>query len=193
MRNFNRALVSAAAAALVALAGGCASPTPYQPLSSASRTAGGYSDQRLAEDRYRVTFAGNALTSRERVESYLLFRAAELTLEQGYDWFLVIDREMDHEIEREIRPDPTYRPWFGYDDWRPYWRYRTLNSGWRNWDPYHADPFFTRDVEVTTLERFEATAEIKLGRGTMPEGESQYLDAREVKAEIGPHVEHPED
>ena len=169
MRQLDRAFLSLATGTLIALATGCASPTPYQPLSSASRTSGGYSDQLLAEDRYRVTFAGNTLTSRERVESYLLFRAAELTLQRGYDWFLVIDHEMDHEIEREIRPDPSYRPWFGYEGWRPYWRYRTLE------------------------ERFEATAEIKLGRGGRPDADSQYLDAREVQAEIGPGIEYPHD
>ena len=181
----------AIAAALLSLAA-CATPTPYQPLSSASEIEGGYTDRQLAEDRYRVTFAGNMLTERERVESYLLFRSAELTLEKGYDWFLIVDHEMDHEIAREIRRDPAYTPWFGsaYAEWRPYWRYQGQGQAWRDWDPYHGDRFWTHDVDIVTVERFEATAEIKLGRGQAPAGESQYFDARNVIADIGPRVEY---
>lgn len=182
-----------AMAALLALPAACATSTPYQPLSRASAAAGGYSDQRLAEDRYRVTFAGNTLTSRERVESYLLYRAAELTLERGYDWFVVVDREMEHEIERQIRPDPYYRPWYGtrFGAWRPYWRYRVPGDPWFDWDPYHGDPFWTHDIDVRTVERFEATAEIRLGRGPVPAGEAGAMVAREVIAEIGPTIERP--
>lgn len=48
---------------------GCATtPTPYQPLVGGQRVSGGYSDIRLSEDRYRVHFAGNSFTSRDRVE-----------------------------------------------------------------------------------------------------------------------------
>lgn len=101
--GYRAALWLSAAAAMLSLAGCVSADTPYQALSSASRVSGGYADERLAEDRYRVTFAGNTFTSRERVESYLLFRSAELTLQQGFDWFLVQDQEMDHLIEREIR------------------------------------------------------------------------------------------
>ena len=191
MRVPAHSVLSAAAAALLLLAGGCASPTPYQPVSAIHPARGGYTDQRLADDRYEVTFAGNMLTSRERVENYLLFRASELTLERGYDWFQVIDHEMDHEIRQEIRPDPFYRPPYG--TWRPYWRYRTMGMGWTNWDPYLGGPFFTDDVQVSRLERFEATAEIKLGGGALPSGDGQFLDAREVKARIGPQIEYPEE
>lgn len=190
-----RLVLCAALTPLLLAIGGCATPTHYQPLSAASPAAGGYTDQRLADDRYRVTFAGNTLTTRERVESYLLFRAAELTVEKGFDWFVVVDKEMDHEIQREIRPDPHYFPSYApaYGDWRPYWRYEGRGTGWREWDPYHGDPFFAGEVDVRTVERFEATAEIRLGRGPVPAGEGQAMAAREVIARIGPGVEFPHD
>jgi len=178
-----KSAMAAALAALLAL-GGCASAsTPYQPRSSASEIEGGYSDQKLTEGRYRVTFAGNRLTSRETVEGYLLFRAAELTLAEGYDWFVVVDREMDHRITREIREDPYYRPWFSpsYGDWRPYWRYHGSGYGWRDWDPYHGDRFWT---EESVSQEFEATAEIRMGRGAIPSAEEQAVDARKVTADI---------
>jgi hypothetical protein len=187
--NPRQVLAAVGAIALLAL-GGCATSTPYQPLAASSAVSGGYADQRLSEGRFRVTFAGNTLTSRERVESYLLYRAAELTVEQGYDWFVVVDREMDHEIEREIASDPHYAPWYGaaYGEWRPYWRYRGPSGSWWDWDPYHGDPFWTRDVDIRTVERFEATAEIRLGRGDAPLAESGALVAREVMARLGPRI-----
>lgn len=196
MRPSFRALLCVVIAGAALSAGGCVSSgTPYQAFSATSRVSGGYTDERLTEGRYRVTFAGNTLTTRERVESYLLFRAAELTLEQGFDWFVVVDREMDHEIERQIRSDPHYEPWYGpaYGDWRPYWRYQRPRASWRDWDPYHGDPFWTHDVDIRTVQRFEATAEIRMGRGPVPAGEDQAMVASEAIAQIGPRVEYPHD
>lgn len=168
----------------------CAHPTPYQPRSASSALHRGYSDRQLAQDRYRVTFSGNSLTSRETVEAYLLYRAAELTLEQGYDWFSVINRETDHRITREIRRDPYYDPWYGpeYRGWLPYWRYNLRGGGWYAWDPYHADPFWADRVDEREVEEFEATAEIRLGRGAAPDSVGQTYIARQVIEEIGPRV-----
>jgi hypothetical protein len=82
-----------AAAALVAVLGlllaACAGgPTPYQQ----AQDGYGYSDQRVEENRYRVSFAGNSATTRQTVEDYLLYRGAELTVQTGHDWFEVVDR-----------------------------------------------------------------------------------------------------
>ena len=193
MNAIARSIFGGALAAGLLLASGCATSTPYQPLSASSAVSGGYTDRRLGENRFSVTFAGNTLTSRERVETYLLFRAAELTVEQGYDWFVVVDHEMDHEIERQIVPDPNYRPWYdpAYGTWRPYWRYWD-QGGWRDWDPYHGERFWTRDIDVRTVERFEATAEIRLGRGPVPSGEDEALAAGEVIAQIRPLIDYAE-
>jgi hypothetical protein len=71
------------------LLAGCASaPTPYQ----AAQGGFGYSEQQIEENRYRVSFAGNSATTRQTVEDYLLYRAAELTVQTGHDWFQVVDR-----------------------------------------------------------------------------------------------------
>jgi hypothetical protein len=63
-------------------------PTPYQQ----ARDGYGYSEQRIEENRYRVSFAGNSATTRQTTEDYLLYRAAELTVQTGHDWFEVVDR-----------------------------------------------------------------------------------------------------
>jgi hypothetical protein len=84
-------LIFAVAASALALSA-CETATPYQPAVAGNSQSGGYSDQQLEANRWMVTFSGNDLTSRETVERYLLFRAAELTLNQGYDWFETNDR-----------------------------------------------------------------------------------------------------
>lgn len=190
-----RHFLMAAACLASVMTAGCASTgsTPYQPLSTSNAAAGGFTDQKIAEDRYMVTFAGNHLTSRETVESYLLYRAAELTLEQGYDWFTIIDRETEHRVDRDTAVSPMYDPWFAadYGYWRPYWRYYSPLDGWRNWYPYYGDPFWASRVQSRTVERFEATAEIKMGHGPMPAQDVRAFDARDVIARIGPTVKKP--
>lgn len=181
----------AGAMALSLFATGCvATSTPYQPISSANRVEGGYSQVQLASNIFRVTFAGNSFTSRERVEASLLYRAAELTLQHRYDWFIIEDREVERQVEREIRPDPLYRPWF-YDDyayWRPYWNYYGPRTGWRTWDPYYGDPFWRDRVDTRTIERFEVSAEIRMGHGYMPATNLKAFNARDVIARIGPEI-----
>ena len=79
---------------LLALAVGalsaCATETAYQP--AGPNSDGGYSEQQIESNRVRISFSGNSLTDRETVENYLLFRAAELTLQQNKDYFIIADR-----------------------------------------------------------------------------------------------------
>lgn len=85
-------IVACLGAALAA----CGTATPYQPVGApTSQGYGGYSDVQIQPDRWRVTFSGNDLTSRETVETYLLYRAAELTVQSGYDWFTTTQRSTD--------------------------------------------------------------------------------------------------
>lgn len=171
----------------------CSTATPYQPDIAGQRVSGGYSEAKIAEDRYRVNFEGNTLTSRDRVEGYLLYRAAELTVQDGYDWFLIVDRHTEHDIETYVAPDPLYRPWYGneYGYWRPHWRYYRDRTGWQVWHPEIGDPFWTERVDVRTVEHFEASAEIIMRRAPIPAGEERAFDARRVMQDLGPTIERP--
>lgn len=82
-----------AAAFLCAALGACAStPTVFAP---ATRAGGvGYTDMKIEPGRYRVTFRGGAGATAAQVSDYALLRAAQLTLDDGYDWFQVVDRYM---------------------------------------------------------------------------------------------------
>jgi hypothetical protein len=72
-----------AALGAVCLLTSCA--TAYQP----DGVAGGYSDRRLAGNAVQVSFRGNRFNSPEMLQSYLLRRCADVTLQNGYEYFVV--------------------------------------------------------------------------------------------------------
>jgi hypothetical protein len=189
---------SAALAAVLALAAaglsGCVTPTPYQPLVKGTSAAGGYSETRIEPERWRVAFAGNTATKRETVETYLLFRAAELTLQNGYDWFSVDDRQTDAQQRTYIQPDPFYGPWYGgFGYWRPAWRYRGAGFGpWGPWGPWYGGPYFGGGVDVTTIQNFEASAEIMTHKGAKPAADPRAFDARAVVENLKPKILYPQ-
>jgi hypothetical protein len=183
----NSRLCFSATAAILML-GACTTATPYQPLSSSARSGGGYSDEKIEEDRYRVTFSGNSMTSRETVERYLLFRAAELTRQRGYDWFAMADRATERRSNTVV-DRPFSSGAYGY--WGPYWRYYGRGFGWRGWDPFWGDPFWDRSVDIRTIDRYEASAEIVMGRGPKPDGNVRAFDADQVIANLGPNIIRP--
>jgi hypothetical protein len=168
----------------------CGGATPYQPAAQPGRDAPsgyGYSEQRLDRDRFLVSFSGNSMTSRQRVETYLLFRAAELTVGNGFDWFLTVERGTDRHTRTRIDRPYGIGP---YPYWSPYWRYGSPAWGWRYWDPYVGDPFWDRSVDVRTIDRYEATAEIVMGNGPKP-NDPRAFDAREVLAQLAGRVDYP--
>lgn len=61
--------------------------TPYQKLGF----HGGYSETKLAENIFNVSFQGNKKTGRGKTWDFALLRSAELTLEEGYRYFIVMD------------------------------------------------------------------------------------------------------
>jgi hypothetical protein len=184
-----------AALALAALLTACATATPYQPNVAGQKAPGGFSDRRLESDRYQVNFAGNSMTSRETVERYLLYRAAEVTVQAGYDWFETADRRTDRTARAVI---DNYGPGWGgygygyggypYGYWRPAWR--GYYGGYGGWGPW-GDPFFGGSAEVRTIEKFQASAEILLHKGPKPAGDPRAYDAREIMTNLGPTILRP--
>lgn len=190
-QSFWRALMVLCCAALVA---SCMTATPYQPDIAGQKISGGYSETRIAENRYQVNFAGNSLTSRDRVEGYLLYRAAELTLEKGYDWFEINDRLTERDVRTYVAPDPFYEPYYGslYGYWRPHWRYYRPGGGWRWWHPEWGSPFWADRIDMRTIEKFEAHADIEMFNGPVPPGNHRAFDARQVINQLEPTIERPE-
>ena len=128
------------------------------------------------------------MTSRDTVERYLLYRAAELTRQQGYDWFVMADRATERR-SRTYVDRPFSSGMYGY--WGPSWRYYGRGFGWRTWDPFWGDPFWDSSIDVRTVDRYEATAEIVMGRGAKPANDVRAFDAVEVLRNLGPNIMRP--
>lgn len=183
----------AAAVALTTGLAACATPTPYQPNIPGQSASGGFSEIRIEPARWRINFAGNSLTARDTVESYLLFRAAELTTQQGYDWFQIVDRNTQRDARTYVQSDPLYRLNVGYSYWRPSWRYYGVRyGGWRTWDPFWGDPFWADRVDVRTVEKYEASAEILMRKGAKPADDPRAFDARAVAENLRARIHYPE-
>jgi hypothetical protein len=175
------------AAALLVSA--CATSTPYQALGTrGAHASGGYSEQRIEDNRYRVNFTGNSFTSRQQVENFLLFRAAELATQNGYDGFTMVARATDPNVRTRVSSSPFGPGPFGF--WGPSWRYRYGGLGWRSWHPWGGDPFWADDVDVRTVTNYEASAEIVMFRGQRRDDPSSF-DARQVMENLGPTLQRP--
>ncbi|MCY1719578.1 hypothetical protein OU798_04455 [Prolixibacteraceae bacterium Z1-6] len=56
---------------------------------------GGYSEIRIDENTYEVTFKGNGYTCSETIKRYFLYHCAELTNEKGYSYFIILNKNID--------------------------------------------------------------------------------------------------
>ncbi|MGE0741008.1 MAG: hypothetical protein AB7O98_06665 [Hyphomonadaceae bacterium] len=172
-----------ALAALTLLVCGCASTGAYRAQTAES--ADGYSERRLDEAHWRIEYVGEASASQDRVESFLLYRAAELTVTSGYDWFMPAEHVLEEETEvvvevsRGLEPSPV---------WRPMWRHRK-RFFWSDWMPAGAEPPpdspQPAPTGARTITRFAAREDITMGRGAAPAG---AFNAREVMALLAPTV-----
>ncbi|MES0873816.1 CC0125/CC1285 family lipoprotein [Sinimarinibacterium thermocellulolyticum] len=156
-----------------ALGAACAGrATPYQPVTNGY----GYSEQRLEQDRYRVSFFGNARTDAETVTNYVLYRAAEITLDQGYDYFVVIDRSTQG--QQPAGGGPSVGVGLG--------AFRFGGSG-----GFGISIGTTTSVGGGGGDAYRGTADILLRKGDKPADDVQAFDARAVKANLQDRIVRP--
>ncbi len=160
-----RAIAIATAALSLAA---CASLAPYGPQRAANGQ--GYAEQRIESDRYRVSY--NGVGAPGPVADMALLRAADLTLEQGYDWFEVTQRYVDG------RPDSAggFRPDLSVG----------LGSGSGRYGGYR---YSSSGVGVGVGLNFQGPSptstmlEIRMGRGERPDRGEAYA-ARDVRYQL---------
>ena len=213
-------LKSALIGASLMILSACATTTPYQ---EASKPGGfdGYTQTIIENDRARVSFGGNSLTERETVENYLLYRAAELAVERGFEHFTLI--ESDTESETRIRStagagfaggpygfnDPFFRysyfnPRFGWSRFGRFSSFRTRGFGRRGFGRRGFGGFGHgfgfgfgggfggfNDFDIREITKYRAIAEVKFSSGVKPDSERSF-NAREVLTNLGPTIIYPE-
>jgi len=147
--------------------GGCATEPPYGP--KAPGHTYGYADQRLGENRYRVTYTGSTLTPRATVENYLLLRAAQVTLDSGFSFFAFDVRD----TKRDTRYYTDFDPWPGWPGYGWYWH------SWA-WGPPPFPP------ETTAVSRYDAYSEIVMLTPEQAKNDPHAIDAHDVIARLSP-------
>jgi hypothetical protein len=163
VKHMFRHWIASALAVLTAVIVAACATSSYGPRGAQSES--GYADTRLGDARWRVEYVGASVDSRERVEDSLLRRAAELTTQNGYQWFLPNQPEVTQESEIVVEARRTQ----AHAVWRPHWRRRSLLR-WSDWDPRGPEPAPETPPSTWTASRYSASAEITLGRGPMPQG-----------------------
>lgn len=197
--SFARKLLLATVGSATLLLGACATETAYRPATGQGFSRTGFSDRQVEQNRFLVSFAGNSSTPRDTVERYLLFRAAEITLQSGGDYFVMVNRDTD--LQSRTYTTSGFGPGYGFGGfggyWGPSWRYYGgglggYGRGGFGWSPWYGGGFGAfNDFDIETVQRYEASAEIVVGRGPIPRDNLRAFDAHQVADRIGPTVVMP--
>lgn len=159
-----RPFVFAAAIALAA----CASTPVYAP--AAGTNAAGYSETQIESNRYFVTYRAGGAADAALLQDYALLRAADLTLQNGRDWFWVDNRRLEAEGARS--GGPSIGVGIGGGNWG---RRSGVSVGVGVNIPIGGAPAGTRARA--------ATVEIRFGEGGKPDDPNAY-DARSLSANL---------
>ena len=80
--------------AAILILSGCATDYQHQETTLVKWWDGyGYSSTQIDTNVFQVTFKGNTYTGIERANDFTLLRSAELALENGYEYFVIIDAQ----------------------------------------------------------------------------------------------------
>jgi len=158
----------------MALLGGCASQSVYKPAERSG--AEGYTETKLSENRYRVSFNGNESTGSGKVQDYALLRAAELTLQNGYDWFELANKDIEKKQRQQTSVDS------GLDVPRTT-VYQSCGLLTCRTAVAHSPGYGVGVATTTTRTEYSAQLEVVMGKNPKPSKGDAY-DAREVASTL---------
>jgi len=155
------------------LAAACAQPTYYRP---ATAEGFGYAEQKVADDRYHVVFAGNHKTRRETAHQYVLFRAAQLAEQEGYRYIAVNGQSQRIERFGDLFARPTQRLDLGLEDGNG-----SSGSGRRSGD----------ERVRSTVERYQAILDVSFYNDDkrVPDSVREIYTTDQVLENVGPSIE----
>lgn len=188
MKMIKSCLVLTFCAFLVAHLTAC--QTSYSPVGDyGGFPHGGYTDSLVNSNTAIVSFIGNSFTSTKNVKAYLLYRCAKVTLENGFDYFIVMSssnspvtlnaREAANNNQNMIEPPTLHRTY------------------------YYGNDFMAYSTNITPMEGFEepankckpnsgphtASSVIKMYHGHVPRGVPRAYNALDVVAHLEPAIE----
>ena len=171
-------------------------PSDLLPMVPAAKP-GVYFQQTVSPNRFRLTVTGKTFTSREVIEKYLAYRAAELTLAQKGTWFTLVEGRQKGDAGPEpVNDDPARagkRYSFRMAYWRPVWRYKTDGAtAWSTWSPFSGAAFFATGKDPKTVTEFEVSAEVVVRKGIMDGNNALGFEASALSDLLINQVSPPE-
>lgn len=133
---------------------------------------GGYSERKLEENVYFVTFSGNSNTSRDAVYRSWLYRCADITTQRGYDWFVVLGQQAQSSKAADERIDVADLD----------------SSKWSRTAGGYRAPIYIYSGGGGSVRSYSASAVIRLRRGDIEPGMKMAYVARDVMRDLGPEV-----
>lgn len=202
--------------AACAVLSACATATPYQP---AVNSNGGYQNQKIESNRWAISFSGNTVTDRQTVETYMLYHAAELTTQNGFDNFQIVSRETDTQSRfiADGFSSPFLYNFYGFGPhvgfnrggFRPSGFSRFGRGGFgragfgggfgpgfgggfgRGFGQGFHDPFFGGPSSFSEQVNYEATAEIIMHKG-VKQNDAAFFNAEDVLTNLADAIILPE-
>ena len=164
------------AAALVALAACASTPPVYGPSIAPERA--GFSETQIESNRFFVTFRAPNGAEETLLQDYALLRAADVTLQNGGDWFWV-DRRTTDGSSSSVPRGPTIGVGVGGGSW-----------GRRSGTSVGVGMSFPLGGGGGGPRATAATLEIRTGTGPKPDDANAY-DARAVAASLRTRLQTP--
>ena len=159
MRYIDQAVVLCLAVILT----GCTTPFQYKGF------GGGYSDSRIDSNTVRVSFYGNGFTGKESVEHDMLYQCNEVTIQDGYDYFVIVTGGTSP-VDSSFTTPGTY----------------TQNTTYSYGSSDTSGTY--QPVQTVNVRKFESSVMIKMFNGKKPVGLLNAYDARELIKYMNPQV-----
>lgn len=145
-----------------------------QPAYRAAEGEGGYgyNETQLSDTQYRVTFKARG-TDKNMATNYAMLRAAEVTLMNDFDWFVISHRETTIDKETVRNPD------WSYTNSREMVTYCSATGCYTRSYPSSA---FSAGIHVggRTDSDIAVNLEIRMGNGKQPDTNHSY-NAKQVR------------
>ena len=125
------------------------------------------SDIQLDSNTVRVTARGNAYTSGDRVDIYLLYRCAEVTIEHGFDYFVIVD-DASQAVPYNLESSSS-----------------TYSTPYERLSPYGGSH---TETNTTVMIKHRHTAIIKMFNGKKPQDLPNAYDAKELESYLAPRI-----
>lgn len=152
----------------------CASTPAYGP--AASPNGAGYSERQIESNRFFVTYRASGSTDAALLQDYALLRAAEVTLEQGGEWFWVDRRALDE--DHSYNSGPRFSVGVG-----------GASLGGHSGVGVGVGMNFPLGGQQAQ-QAHSATIEMRIGQGAKPADPNAY-DAREISANLRARLAPP--